>query len=461
MQRHSRRRTGGLLAVVLVALAGTVLISGCGSSSSSGSSANEKEVSLAYGSTYVFTKENLAPEYYGQIKKEFEAAHPGVTVKLVPIPGSPTDIETKLGLLYRNPSTAPDVAEMETPMCAKFAGAGYLVDQAEKLPSTNWWGGYPQIVKNECATGSKIYGVNQGENVQAFAYNKEDFRRAGLPVPWRPKNWTEVLAAAKTIKEKVPNVYPMWAMGGTGVGTGILLGVSNLLATSSEPNVYNPSSRKWIVDSKGLRETFEFIHQLTIHQLNSPTADLFNSNATGNAPGLMKTLPVAISLASNYFGVFWIANKEWPQAQTNVEFVPIPTSLGQEPKLGTLILGWDYGISASSNKKVAFELEDFLQQKKNNIKAANAAAWVPPNTEFAQDPEFVNFAPPFQAQFAKLVPHASQLPPLEKQPVWLRGFEQATGELIQDPSATPESAAKKMTEYLTQQLGEANVETKQ
>jgi multiple sugar transport system substrate-binding protein len=111
-----------------------------------------------------------------------------------------------------------------------------------------------------CELNGKVYGVTQGLNTQALSYNKEDFRKAGLPVPWHPKNWAEIMAAALKIKEKVPGVTPMWAMGGTGVGAGIELGVSELMATSSEPAVYNTATKKWVGESKGLQQTFEFIH---------------------------------------------------------------------------------------------------------------------------------------------------------------------------------------------------------
>ena len=65
---------------------------------------------LDRASQFVFLTPQLAVKWWGTVAKEFEAAHPNVTVKYTPIPGGYNDIINKLDLLYRTPSTAPDVA---------------------------------------------------------------------------------------------------------------------------------------------------------------------------------------------------------------------------------------------------------------------------------------------------------------------------------------------------------------
>jgi multiple sugar transport system substrate-binding protein len=408
-------------------------------------------------------KENLAPKYYGQIKSEFEAAHPGVTVKLIPIPGAPNDINSKIGLLYRSPSTAPTVVEVESADCGKFAAAGYLLGLNEDLNSSSWWADVPSAVKNECASKGTVYGVDHGLVVQALSYNKVDFKKAGLPVPWHPQSWKEIVEAALTIKHKVPGVTPIWAMGGTGAGTGIVLGVGTMLAGMDEPTVFNESTNKWIVESAGLKQIFEFLHELSANNLNAPVSDLFNANAPGNAAGYIKSPGAAIGIASSYWGPSWIENAapEWKEAATLIGITPLPNATGGGSNVASEILGQDFGVySGAPNKTLAYELVAFMMQKKQLIQADQYGEWVPPITAYKTAPEYVNFGKPFPAEFAAVLPHASELPNNQDLPTYLQGFEEATGELIQNPQASVASASKTMKEYVTEQLGESKVESK-
>lgn len=92
MQLHLFDRIKGgrsKLSVVSVALSVGLVAFAPLSSSSAGASA-KVTLSIAYSSDYVMATSAMPPVFYGGIAKQFEAAHPGVTVKLVPIPGTRT-----------------------------------------------------------------------------------------------------------------------------------------------------------------------------------------------------------------------------------------------------------------------------------------------------------------------------------------------------------------------------------
>lgn len=450
--------------VSAVAAAGALALAACSSSGSTGSSGSGKKVlSIAFGSTYVMATAALAPAYYGKIATEFMAAHPGVTVNLIPIKGGPNDILTKLSLLYRSPSTAPTIAEIDTFDVAKFSAAGYFLPLDSYLPKTNWWSGFPKAIQQEGTYNGHVYAISQGENTQALMYNMAAFKKAGLPVPWQPKNWQDVLNAAMTIKAKIPGLTPMWAEGGTADGTeGAVLGVGNLLQTSSDPTVFDAQTQKWVVDSPGLRETFNFIHQLAINNLNAPVSQLFDPNATGNANGYMKSPGAAIGLASNYWGSSWLANKapDWQQAAQIVGVAPLPTSHGQGIGYGTLMSGWDQAIYKNTpDPSLAFQLLDFMNQKEPMLQAANNIEFIPPVVAYATAPEYLNFAPPFQAEFAKFLPIAQEWPINSDFPAWSQGFQEATGALIQHPGTSVDDAINIMKNVVSQQIGADKTET--
>lgn len=462
-----RRLTAGTACTVAVA-AGAVGLAGCGGASgaagSSGSSGGKKTITVAYGSNYVMATATLAPKYYGSLAKAFEAQHPGVTVKLVPIPGNPNDILTKLALLYRSASTAPDIAEVDNLDIGKFASAGYLMPLNKYVAKASWWKGFPAVIQNEAKFGGQVYGINQGENVQALTYNKLDFQKAGLPVPWHPRTWQDVIKAALTIKHKLPNITPMWAEGGTGAGSeGVSLGVANLLAGSTDPTVYDPAAKKWVVNSAGLRETFNFIHTMTVNNLNAPVSQLFNPNAPGNAAAYQEKPGVAIAIASNYWGPFWLKYQSplWPGAAKDIGVTPLPTYNGAGADIASVLTGWDNVIyKGAQNPGLVWQFENFMMKQSNLLAFDDDGLMIPPVTKWAYARQYADFGAPFQVEFARLESHASEWPDTQDMPVWSEAFQQATGALEQSPSTSVASALSTMKSYVTEQLGANAVETK-
>ena len=455
---HRRRLI--LLAACIAVATGTLVATLAGTAAGS---TKKTVISIAFGSTYVMNTPQSAPTFFGGIAKAYEASHPGVTVNLVPIPGSFTDIITKLSLLYRSPSTAPTIAELPTQDLGEFESAGYLLSLTKYLAGASWWSGYPAAVKSEGTVNGQVYAVNQGENVQALSYNIPDFKKAGIPVPWRPRTWQDVINALQKIKHALPTVTPIWAEGGSGDGSeGIILGVGNLLPGSTNPTVFDKSTGKWVVSSSGLTQVFKFIHTLTVDKLNAPVSQLFNANATGNAPTYVKSPGAAVAIASNYFGQEWLhyCAPCWPQAAKIVGLAPIPTVNGQGSDISSLVSGWDLAIyNKTPDPAAAFAVLNLMQSKSNMIAVDNAGGWIPPDVAYAKDPLYVNFSAPFQAEFANLEPHASVWPSTPDFSVWSQGFQNATGALEDNSGESVSVAVQAMKSYVTTQLGASKVES--
>jgi len=84
---------------------------------------------------------------------------------------------------------------------------------------------------------------------------------------------------------------------------------------------------------------------------------------------------------------------------------------------------------------------------------------IPPDTQYASDPQYANFGAPFQTEFAKLEPYATEWPDTQDMPVWSEAFQQATGALEQSASTSVASAIASMKSYVSEQLGSNAVET--
>jgi multiple sugar transport system substrate-binding protein len=89
---------------------------------------------------------------------------------------------------------------------------------------------------------------------------------------------------------------------------------------------------------------------------------------------------------------------------------------------------------------------------------ANKAGFVPPDMNAAKAPEYVDYAPPFNAAFGTFLPYDKLLPSNSGFAVWARGIEEATGKLAQDPSTTVPAALKILHDTVVNQLGSDQVE---
>ena len=161
----------------------------------SGLAADKTVVTVAYSPTFVFDTNDLAAKWWNSIKDQFEKQYPNAEVKLVPIEGGYDDIVNKLSLLYRSPATTPDVVQIPTPVIAEWVASGYLLPLDSYVAKTDWWQDFPQVIKDEDTFNGKVYAVSSGENDSMLYYNKDMFKKAGLPVPWNPQNWDDILTA--------------------------------------------------------------------------------------------------------------------------------------------------------------------------------------------------------------------------------------------------------------------------
>ena len=463
--RRSRRIAGAaltLLATVGLAACGGAGSGGSGGASSGGSgggSGNAKTIKVAYGSTYVFDSTSLTNKWWNQVKSQFEQQNPGIKVQLVPIPGSYNDIVNKLSLLYRSPSTAPDVAEIPTGQIGLWQSSGYLMPLTKYLPTTSWWSKFPAVVQSEGTFNGTTYAVDQGENDSALYYNKTMFKKAGLPVPWTAHNWNDILTAAKKIKSALPGIIPLWLNAGSGSGAnGLLQGINNFIVGTPTPQIQD--GNKWVVDSPGIRDSLTFMKSVYSGSLGASESALFSPNAVTTPLTLFSQNKLAMAVGSNYYTGNWtkfIGAPYWAQAAQTMGVTPMPTQ--SSGGIASTLGGWDYAISAhSGNPSAAFKLISLMENQQNSIDAANWAGWVTPNKDYWNAPAFTGFAP-YQSQFAKILAHSTLTPSSGNYSIWVQGMGNATGSLVQNPSTSVSSAVNTLSSYVSNQLGSSSTKT--
>jgi multiple sugar transport system substrate-binding protein len=421
-------------------------------------------ITVAYSKTYVFDADPLSVTWWNSVKKQFEQSYPGAHLKLEGFDGTDVDLVNKVALLYKSKSTTPDVFMLPSGYVGEWVASNYFASLDQYLTATGapWWSGFPTVIKNESRINGHVYAVNTGENNSAIYYNKAMLRKAGIKLPWHPKTWADIIAAAKKVKTANPGVVPLWAAAGTSAGAGgVLQGSANLVFGSKTPIIFDAKTKKWVVDSPGLRQVFQFYKEVYSDHLGASTSDLFSPKAVGRPVELMKDRQLAIAIGSNWFADAWTEqNRHWATASTEAASVPLPTSVGQAPGSASTLGGWAVGVSAASkNQALAWDLINVIERTNNQIYIANHAGFVPPSKAVQQAKGYINYAPPFNRTFADALPNSQEVPSNQAgYPVWVQGIGQATGQIAQNPSTSVNAAIKTLTDTMKNQVGAGSIE---
>ena len=327
---------------------------------------------MLYSNNYVFNSDSLATQWWNGIAKQWKAKYPHTKLVLEGTGGTDIDLMNKAAILFRSPSTTPDVIQMPTTYVAQFAGSNYLNSLNSFVHSSqaaSFWPTMPAGVQNMSTINGKVYAVNAGNNNTGLLYNKAMLTKAGVKMPWTPTTWQQILQVAAKVKAANPGVWPLWVAAGVAAGpTNVLQGSGNLIFGSTNTTMFDTKTKKWVVNSSGIRATLAFYQKMFQQGLGAPTSQLFRADAVGQPPLLMKQGKLAIAIGSNWYPTVWalqVRRAMGSRAKTGVGSAPFPTENGQGPGAASTLGGWAYAVSKASKN---------VQGAENFIALASAPA---------------------------------------------------------------------------------------
>lgn len=338
--------------------------------------------------------------------KAFEA-ETGEKVNAIKLPGQGYDQRIALDL---SAGTAADVNLVDSFMVSELAAAGYLEPLNERAAA---WDQYQYYLKGLLEVASyqgEVYALPTDTDVRMLWYDKSNFEKAGIAMPWEPKNWNDILDAAQKLKDAGVQ-YPFQLPAGIKQGEATTMqGVYMALLGADVPEgdrnrLLKRDTNQWIGDSPALRRTFDLYHQVFVERQLNP-ADLNYAADIGAA--------VRQALADDKLGI--LASGSWEDAclwdcnnppsrearDAEVAWTPWPGSGEPGTKTTTNISGgWTLGInSKASDKDMAFKLVTAIFDE------ANFKAWTLANhrmavrTDISESPEYT--ADPFLAKATAL-----------------------------------------------------------
>lgn len=306
------------------------------------------DVSIAYNANF---KALIAPGIAA-----YEAAT-GQKVNAIELPGGDdysTRIQTDLSA-----NTAADVIMLDSYIVAEYAGSGYLAPLDDLLKD---WPQYQYFMKGPLDVVSyegKVYALPNGTDVRMLYYNKADFAKAGLPIPWTPKTWADVIDAGKALnKIGVADAFLLEAGTKWGEGT-TMQGFYMTLLGADKPDgdrnrLRDRASGKWIGDSPAIRNTLKFYQDVYVNDKISGTAINYAADVFNDTNNAFLAGKIGIYATGNWANdcLWGCGNADQPTQEEKdklVGFAPWPGSGLPGAKATTNISGgWTVALTAKA-----------------------------------------------------------------------------------------------------------------
>ncbi|WP_328836981.1 extracellular solute-binding protein [Streptomyces europaeiscabiei] len=449
--RRSRLR---LLLTAALAVTAPGALTACGDGS--GSDPDTVEVSYKQSTD---NQVRVMDTFLADVKKQFEKANPGKKVKLVPIKAPDSEYYTKVQQMLRSPKTAPDLVYEDTFLINSDITSGYLKPLDDYLADWKDWDQFIDTARTAAkAEDGKTYGIPDGTDTRGLWFDKAIFEKAGLPADWQPKNWADILSAARTIKDKVPDVIPLNVYTGKPAGEAatmqgfemLLYGTQDATAAGASDPLYDEKSKKWKAGTQGFKDALTFVETVYKEKLGPEVSDALDPNISTRVRGeLLPEGKLGINLDGSWLPQDWLpgSGHAWPQWSEKLGLAHMPTQNGQSPGKVSMSGGWTWAIpDKAGNPDLAFEFIETMQSKANAQKWYIANSGIAVRKDVASDPAYAEAQPGIKF-FTDLVSSTHYRPAYPAYPKVSTAIQEAM-ESVTTQDASVSEAAKNYDEEL-------------
>jgi sn-glycerol 3-phosphate transport system substrate-binding protein len=303
-----------------------------------------------------------------KIIADFEAANPDIDIEAEFV-GNYNDVVAKLQAAIPA-RRAPDAVILEVTRYGLFANNNILTDLTPYFDADPLKADLYDYAREVGVIDGKNYIVPFNSSTPVLYFNKDIFARAGLSAETPLKTFGEILAASKTITEKLgkdgisgiaaPGQFSRWGV---------------VMANDSE--MVDPKTGEILLDKPNTIEAYQWMASL-VHEHKVASADGVTEEDNGRDAFLAKKVGIMMNSTGNYVG----AKKA---IGDNLEVRPMPCNKACSVPIG----GAGIGIMATSPKDVqdaAYKFISFAASPEANATWFAATGYLPINKKSAALP---------------------------------------------------------------------------
>ncbi len=362
---------------------------------------------------------------------------------------------------------AGDISMVDGFVIADSVEAGYLYELDDYVRAWRDWFQYYPTFRAMGSYKGHTYAITLETSVNAILwYWKPNFARAGIAMPWKPKDWDEVLETAQLIKEKLPDVeYPLFLPMGTVWGEGAtcsgiyseILGADSSVGDRNRLRDY--SSGKWIGSSPAIERALNFYREVFWVRKLSLTKAMYASDVWPEWRRLMRAGEIGIGQGGSWeWAEFW-SETERPaeeERKTLLGWAPLPGSGDPgAPPVQTISGGWTVAMNATAkDPDLAWEFLKILNSKERLAKWLAAAGKLSMRKDSAEIAEYAQNN--FLMEIGKLLPFSTCRDAVAGY-TKVSGYLQQAMEKVAVDGVTAAEAMQWYKNKLTEEFGEDQV----
>ncbi|WP_211205260.1 ABC transporter substrate-binding protein [Pseudothermotoga thermarum] len=220
----------------------------------------------------------------------------------------------------------------------EFAEAGLVKPLEEIVGPSVWdWEGWqyiPQGMREILSYRGKVYGLAAGTDVRVIFYRRDLFQKAGIPEPWQPRSWEELLETARLIKKQLPGVIPLQINAGTEMGEATTMQGWFMVLLGTGIHMFDFESEKWIVEHPGILEALQFYKKVYVDEKLGDARMQLTSGARAKTFEAFREGKIAMLVEGDWFWRSVLApGSEWaiPNREQIVGWAKMPA---KEPGAG-------------------------------------------------------------------------------------------------------------------------------
>ncbi|MFQ5971263.1 MAG: extracellular solute-binding protein [Alphaproteobacteria bacterium] len=317
------------------------------------------------------------------------------------------------------------------------------------------WAHIPEGIQAVLSFQGERYGVPGGTDVRQIFYRTDVFERAGIPAPWQPTSWQEIIDTGMKLRDAGIEI-PIQLNAGTSMGEATTMQGYFMALLGAGEHMYDFEQNKWIASSSGILDTLNFYHTIYVKENLGAARVQLVSDGRNQSFEAFRDGKVGMLVEGDWF---WRSpmRREMGEEKRN-EFVSFAKMPAREPGAGfrgqdfvTISGGTGWLINPNSeNPQDAWELLAFM----SSAEAVRAKELIQPRISFRDDVSVAG--DPVMTAMADALLSLSTVRPLLPAYPKISVEAQLMTERVVSGEFTPEEAMAAYAEAVIEIVGEDN-----